>query len=72
MVGWSLQLYLMRNANLCSGGGRTLDEKSNTMRQTTDQERSAFGLGLKRAKDMRSPVAIIAGKFQHTPTLNMV
>lgn len=34
------------------------------MIQTTDQERSAYGLGFERARDMRSPVAVIAGKSQ--------
>lgn len=39
------------------------------MVQTTDQERSAYGLGFERARDMHSPVAIIAGKSQ-TPRSN--
>ncbi|OBT57358.1 hypothetical protein VE04_02764 [Pseudogymnoascus sp. 24MN13] len=46
------------------GGGRKLDEATNKMVQTTDQERSAYGLGFERARDMHSPVAIIAGKSQ--------
>lgn len=39
-----------------------MDEATNKMIQTTHQERSAYGLGFERARDMRSPVAIIAGK----------
>ncbi|OAF58525.1 hypothetical protein VC83_04909 [Pseudogymnoascus destructans] len=44
------------------GGGRKLDEATNKMVQTTDQERSAYGLGFERARDMRSPVVVIAGQ----------
>ncbi|OBT84393.1 hypothetical protein VE02_06741 [Pseudogymnoascus sp. 03VT05] len=49
------------------GGGRKLDEVTNKMVQTTDQERSTYGLGFERARDMRTPVAVIAGKSQ-TPS----
>lgn len=39
-----------------------MDDVTRKMTQTTHQETSAFGLGLERARDMRSPIAIIAGK----------
>lgn len=32
------------------------------MIQSTNQEKNAYGLGFERARDLNSPIAIIAGK----------
>lgn len=39
-----------------------MDEVTHRMVQTAHQETSAYGLGLERARDLRSPIVIIAGK----------
>lgn len=40
-----------------------MDEATGRMAQATNQQRSAYGLGFQRAKDIGHPIAVIAGKF---------